>query len=263
MKTYIHLALFTFSFLLSCSSARCQKEVSILPPFEIHQQYPYISISKAQLAKVKTIWGLKNNHNNLHLEYKPQWVERYISVEIEVCQDGELKRAMGSNEQFTKAQKALMTTADSGKEIQVIINYWPKNNLTFNEPKKINFSFLINPENDAIFPGGEKALHQFLETIVFRNISADSFQNYDMTAIKFSIGPSGEVAQATIFGAEYQAGKFDAINQELLVAIHKMPRWKPATYADGTQTTQGFVLAVGSKENCALPLLNSFYLNKG
>jgi len=258
MKTVIQLSILTLSFLLlHLPSVFSQNGETQNPPFEVQQTYPYISVSKTQLAEANTLQDLKNNYNHLHLEYKPTWVEKYISVEIQVCQDGELKKATGTNDQLTKEQKDLLANADAEKEIQVNINYWPKNNLVHNESKTINFSLSINPENSATYPGGTNALNQFLEENAIGKIPANSFQNYDLAAIKFNISPSGLIDQASIFGAEYQAGKFDAINQQLLAAIRKMPRWQPATYADGTQTSQAFVLAVGSKENCILPLLNT------
>ncbi len=257
MKDHLKLSILTLSFLwLNLPAVFANNSETRNPPFEVQQEYSYISVSKEQLTEAETLQDLKNNYNRLHLEYKPVWVEKYISVEIEVCQNGELKKAIGKSDQFTTEQKELLANADSEKEIQVTINYWPKNNLVHNESKTINFSFSINPENNATFPGGTTALNQFLKVNALKKIAAASFENYDMTAIKFKISPSGEVEQASIFGEEYQAGKFDAINQQLLAAVRKMPRWQPATYADGTQTTQAFVLTVGNKENCTLPLLN-------
>ena len=41
----------------------------------------------------------------------------------------------------------------------------------------------------------------------------------------------------------------------LLKTIREMPVWNPASYEDGTKTDQTFVLTVGSKESCVLPLL--------
>ena len=257
MKTYIHPAILLLSFLFFNLPAAFSQDKEIQhPPYEVHQQFPYISVSKAQLVEAERLEDLKNNHNQLHLEYKSAWIEKYIAVEIQVCQDGELKNATGTTNQFTKAQKELFANADLEKDIQVRISYWPKNDLTYNEAKEIKFSFSILPENEATFPGGTDALNHFLETKVIGKISASSFQDYDMTAITFNISSSGEMDQAAIFGAEYQAGKFNAINQQLLAALRKMPRWQPATYPDGTQTSQSFVLTVGSKENCILPLLN-------
>lgn len=257
MKTSIKISIFLFSYLLlSPFPGISQHHQNEHPAFEVHEVHPYISVSKKQLTEANHLWDLKNTNNHLNLEYQPDWVSKYLSVEIQVCQDGVIKKATSKNDSFTKEQKTLLKEADYGKDINVLINYLPKNNLVNNEPKTINFSLSLDPENSAVFSGGEEALYQYFEKNIINKISASSFENYDMTAIKFNINAVGNIHQAEIFGAEYQSGKFATINQQLLAAVQSMPSWEPATYADGTKAEQAFVLTVGSKENCVLPLLN-------
>ena len=55
------------------------------PPFEVSKIHPYISVSKDQLAQAISLSDLKNEENHLNLEYQSDWVEQYISVEIQVC----------------------------------------------------------------------------------------------------------------------------------------------------------------------------------
>lgn len=236
--------------------AKAQDKVSQSPPFEVQKVYPYISITKAQLAAANSLADLKTKSNKLDLEYKPSWVSRYISVEIQVCQDGELITAIGKTDILTEEQKDLLSKADSEKEIQVKINYWPKNNLVLNDSKTIDFSFSLDPENTAAFPKGEEALYEYLDKTVISKISSTTFENYEMTAIKFSINTAGKIHDAEIFRGEYQDEKFATINQQLIEAIRKMPNWQPAKYSDGTLADQAFVLTVGNSENCFLPLLN-------
>ncbi len=257
MKTSIKTAiLLLWIFLLSAFSINAQNGEKLSPPFEVQKVNPYISVSKAQLAAAKSLSDLKTKNNKLDLEYKPTWVNQYISVEIQVCHDGELIKATSKDDVLTEKQKDLLAKADSDKEIQVKINYWPKNNLVLNDPKTIDFSFSLEPENTATFSEGEEALMQYLDKAVISKISSKSFEAYDMTAIKFSINKNGKIHQAEVFREAYQADKFASINKQLLEAVRKMPDWNPASYADGTLTEQEFVLTVGSTENCLLPLLN-------
>ncbi len=249
------IVLFTILF-FSAFFANAQNEAAQSPPFEVQKIYPYISVSKAQLLELESLSDLKNENNKIDLEYKPSWVSKYISVEIQVCQDGELVKATSQNDIFTQAQKNLLAKADVEKEIQVKINYWPKNNLILNEPKMIDFSFSIDPKNKATFPEGEAALNEYLGKNVISKIPSNLFENYDMTAIKFTINTAGKIHHAEVFRGEYQDKKFAKINQQLLDAVRKMPDWKPANYVDGTLTDQTFVLTVGSTENCLLPILN-------
>jgi len=253
MKTTIKILTLLFSvLLLNQDSFALDDTQSTSPPYEVHQVYPYISVSKQQLMEANTISELKNKNNHLDLEYKSEWISEFFRVEIQVCQDGELKSAIGKSEIFTEEQKELLASADSEKEIQVRINYLPNNQLIQNEPKTIDFSFSIDPENSANFSAGKEALYEYLKENAIQNIGANNFQNYDMTAIKFSINAAGYIQEAEIFGAEYQKGKFDAINQALLTVIRNMPRWEPASYADGTEAEQSFVLTVGNSENCLM-----------
>ena len=251
MKTILK-NLFLISGLLILSF---QSSIAQSPPFEVSRIHPYISVSKDQLAQANSISDLKNEENHLNLEYQSDWVNEYILVEIQICQKGEIKTAIGKSDIITPEQKKLLLNADTGKEIKVFVNYIPKNNLKQNDPKTIDFSFTVDPENTASFHGGEDALNAYLKKSVINKISADHFEEYDVAAIKFVVSTTGNIHQAEIFGAEYQNGKFDSINQMLLKTINQMPTWNPASYEDGTKTDQTFVLTVGSKESCVLPLL--------
>ena len=241
MKTSIKISIFLLIFLfVGTFFIHAQNEANASPSFEVHKVYPYISVSKTQLITANTLADLKSENNKLDLEFRPTRVSEYLSVEIEVCSNGELIKATSPNDILTKKQKDLLAKADLDKEIQVSIHYLPKNNLVQNDSKTIDFSVSIDPENSASFSNGDQALINYL----------------DKTVIKFSINKKGEIHQSEIFGAEYQSGKFNEINKQLLDAIRNMPNWKPATFADGTTVEQDFVLTVGSRENCVLPLLN-------
>ncbi len=257
MKTIIQISTILFSFLwLNQESFALENTQSSSPPFEVHQVYPYISVSKQALMEANTLSDLKNKNNHLDLEYRSEWVSKYFSVEIQVCKDGVLKSASSKSETFTQEQKELLAMADPEKEVQVKINYLPKNDLVQNEPKIIDFSFSIDPENSARFSNGKDALYDYLQKNAIQNIPASHFENYDMTAIKFSISAAGYIHKAEVFGEAYQSGKFAKINQALLEVVRNMPRWNPASYADGTEAEQSFVLTVGNSENCLMPLLN-------
>jgi hypothetical protein len=251
MKTIINVLIFISGLLI----LTIQSGMAQAPPFEVSRIHPYISVSKDQLAQASSLSDLKNEENHLNLEYQSDWVNEYILVEIQVCQKGEIKTAIGKSDIITLEQKKLLLNADTGREIKVFVNYIPKNNLKQNDPKALNFSFTVNPENAASFHGGEDALNKYFKTSAIDEISADQFEEYDVAAIKFVVNSTGEIHQTEIFGEEYQKGKFDSINQLLLKTIREMPSWNPASYDDGTKTDQTFVLTVGSKESCVLPLL--------
>lgn len=221
-----------------------------LVPFEVNRVYPHLIRSKSELKKAKTI-------ADLNWRYDPNWVQTYFSVEVSTLCKGSFCSASGKNAQLTEDQKNLIIGADAGAQITVEVHYLPENTLSQNEPKVLNFTVDVEPEHDAIFPGGTVALNAYLRANAISKISASSFEGYDLTAVKFIINEQGEVIDAHIFEAGYTSTQNEAINELLLNTIRTMPCWQPATYADGTKVQQEFVLTVGNMENCMVNLLNT------
>ena len=169
---------------------------------------------------------------------------------------GVIKKSVNKNDILTPAQKRLLKNADSGTDITILVKYIPENTLSYNDPKKLDFTFTVDPENEASYPEGSQQLIKYLKEKAIDDIPNDSFEGYELTAIKFTINEEGEIINPYIFGAEYQKDRDKAIDNLLLETIHKMPCWTPAEYADGTKVKQDFVLTVGNMENCIIPMLN-------
>ncbi|MGB4959317.1 MAG: energy transducer TonB, partial [Saprospiraceae bacterium] len=145
---------------------------------------------------------------------------------------------------------------DAGAPIHVHVNYMPENTLKHNDPKEFHFSFTIEPEKEAKYPGGQAALMTYLKENAIDKIPANTFVNYDLAAIKFTISEEGKVFNAKIFGQEYPKSYDKKFDQFLLESIQNMPNWIPAEYADGSKAKQEYVLTVGNMENCIIHLLN-------
>jgi len=224
--------------------------------YEIHRIFPPISISKEQLKEVKTIGDFKNKANDRNMQYDPSWVKEFISVEISTSHKGETKKAVSKNDLLSPAQKELINMADTGSDIAVVVNYMPENNLTHNDPKATNFTFTIEPDQEAQFPDGQEQLKNYLKEKAIDNIPSNTFEGYDLTVVKFTVSPEGEITNAHLFGMEYQSSKNEEIDELLLETIRKMPCWKPAEYANGINVEQEFVLTVGNTKNCIVPMLN-------
>lgn len=223
--------------------------ISQEPACEVNKVYPSISLTKQALEEAETL-------GDLNKYYKSSWIREYISVEVQTSHDGKVKSSLSKEEQLSPEQKESMKMADVGTEVSVKVLYMPENNLKHNEVKEMDFAFTIDPDNEASFPGGSKALQSYLEENALAKIPVGSFEGYDLTAVKFTINELGEIVDAHIFGAEYQPSKNEDIDQLLLEVIRKMPCWTPAAYADGTKTRQEMVLTVGNLENCVVPMLN-------
>lgn len=215
------------------------------PGFEVNRIHPYISITRDALTAARTLSDL-NEH------YKPSWIREYITVEILTTYKGQLRKAVSNQETLSQEQKDHMNTADVGTDISVKVRYIPDNTLKQNNPKELHFTFSVDPDNEATYPGGKQQLNAYLKEQAIDRIPANTFRDYDLTAVKFAIDEEGHVMDAHIFWSSED----EKTNRLLLETICNMPNWKPATYVDGTKVRQEFVWTVGSMENCMINLLN-------
>ncbi len=224
--------------------------------FNVDRVYSHLSITKEKLKEAHTIRDFKNAVRDNNLDYKPSWVKEYISVEISTIYNGRTRTAVSKDDTLTQEQKDYMFEADPGTDISVNVKYIPDNTLKHNDPKELNFTVAVGPEKEATYPGGEQQLKKYLQEKAIDQISAASFENFDLVAIKFTINEEGEIVNAYLFGDEYRSEKNEKRDALLLEAIRNMPCWRPAQYADGTEVKQEFVFTVGNMESCVINLLN-------
>lgn len=207
--------------------------------------YPPVSITKEKLNEAQTLIDLNVN-------YPTSWVKEYISVEILTNYKGTIREAVSKNDTLGQEQKDIMNMADVASDISVKVRYIPENTLKHNDAKEINFTFTVDPESEAKYPGGQQQLKQYLKASAIDKIPDTTFRNYDLAAIKFTINEEGQIVDAHVF-LPFK----DKITDKLLLgAIRDMPDWKPAEYSNGTKVKQEFVLTVGNHENCDIHLLN-------
>jgi len=217
--------------------------------FEVSRIKPYVFITKEALNEA-------NRLTDLNPRYKPSWIKEFISVEILTTYQGEMLKSVSKNDILSQEQKDRMNRADAGTNISVKVKYIPENTLTQNDPKELDFTFTVDPENKAEYPGGQQQLIKYLQEKAIDKIPATSFTNYDLLTVKFTISAEGAIINAHIFGSEYQTSKDEKIDKLVLETIQNMPSWKPAQYADGTKVKQEFALTVGNMESCVINLLN-------
>ena len=145
-----------------------------------------------------------------------------------------------------------MAMADVGSDISINMKYIPDNTLKQNTAKESHFSFMVNPETKATYTGGQQELKHYLKDHAIDKIPAETFKEWDLAAVKFTITEKGQVANAHIF----ETSKDEKIDALLLETIKNMPNWTPAVYSNGTKVEQEFVLTLGNMENCIVNLLN-------
>jgi hypothetical protein len=213
--------------------------------YEVNRVYVPLSISNEKLQDAETI-------NDLNTHCKASWVKEYISVEISTIHKGKTKTVASKNNVLSQKQKDNMMSADVGSDISVNIKYIPDNTLKNKKAKETHFSFIVNPENQAKYSGGQQELKQYLKDNAILKIPAERFKGWDLAVVKFTVTEKGQVIKAHIF----ETSKDEQTDKLLLETIKNMPNWKPAQYSNGTKVAQEFVLTVGNMENCIVNLLN-------
>jgi TonB family protein len=232
-------------FLLFISSGFSQVNSAGELEYGVYRTYPAICVTKEKLHEAHTIMDL-NPH------FKPSWVRTYLEVEVVTIHNGRKSKATTNTDFLSEEQKAKLTGADTGSEVYVKVHYIPENSLKHNDPKNFDFTFIVDPDKEAEYPGGKERLNQYLKEKAIDKIPAGTFEGYALTAIKFTITEEGKIAGAKVIWSSDD----DNLDELLLETIQNMPDWSPASYTDGTKVKQEFVFLVGNMENCAVHTLN-------
>jgi TonB family protein len=212
--------------------------------FEVDKVQPYISLDQSDLRVAKTL-------TELNPRYPADWVETYLQVEVITLQSGIKKKTINQSATLSPEQKNDLLNADENTEIEVVVNYIPRNNLSRNESKEIRFSFRVRPSQDAYFPDGPTALREYLKEQAVQHIQEGTFTGYDLAAVQFTVDESGGITQVQLF----QSSGDEKTDHLLLETIQDMPCWQPARLASGRPVTQKFAFTIGNHNNCMLNLL--------
>lgn len=242
----ISLLLITFVYAPFGSS---QDDLTFDIDYKVNRTYPSLSITKEKLNEARTLI-------DINPYYKPTWVKEYISVEILASQQGEMQSIVSQNDTLGQTQKDLMRKVDKGTDILVKVKYMPENNLKHNDSREMNFTFTIEPESAAAYPGGTQQLNRYLKENIKDKISAEAFEIYRLTAVEFAIDEEGQIVDAQIFESPFQTFEHTKTEELMLEAICNMPNWTPAAYDNGMKTKQEFVLTAGDHRSCVVNLLN-------
>jgi len=250
MKTCLYKCIPAIILALSFPSlGNLQDNSSFELSYEINKVYDELSISKEELNEAKTI-------KDLNQFYKPSWVKEFVSVDILTKHNGQVKETSHTNDVLSKAQIEHMKMADVASDITVKISYIPENNLSKNDIKELDFTFSVDPDKEATYPGGTQELDKYIETRAKNKIAVSNFEIYNVKAVKFTVDEEGHIVDAHVpVSTLPNISKVDKADKILLDAICNMPKWEPASYADGTRIKQDFVLTAGDQRSCSLNLL--------
>lgn len=213
--------------------------------YEVNRSLPPISTIKDSLREASTLIDINDR-------YPTSWIREYISVEVVTISNGEKRTAMSKNDILSEEQKEHMLTADLDTDIRINVLYMPENNLKHNTAKDYSFTFTIDPENEASFPGGKQKLEQYVKTNAVDKIPENVFKQYQLAAVVFTIDEEGYVTNPNLLWPSEN----EKVDKILLETVCNMPRWKPAEHANGKKVKQDFAFTVGDMQSCVVNLLN-------
>ncbi len=175
--------------------------------------------------------------------YPASWITDYISVEVSGTCDGKLISATGVNDTLTKAQQNILSTTDLGADILVEIAYRKPNAVTLEmETRYLNYQATVIPDSEAHFVGGSEEMNRYLKENTLLEMGESASTDIKQAIVIFTVN---EMAQITDARVAMSSGD-EAIDQKLLAAIMKMPKWTPAMNADGRSVKQVFEYRVGT-----------------
>jgi len=212
-------------------------------------------MDRDQLLEVNALSEIGHIANGQNTQYNLDWIREFVSTDVIVVKDGRKISSLGQSDQLTTEQKALIKKSDANSSIQFVVKYIPQNNLKSNVVRELDFSVIIDPVQDASFPGGQSSLDDYLDKRILKVISKDLYQGYDVSAVQFTVSAEGEISDVHHVQKIYQKVKNTERDNQLLNAIQNMPCWVPAQFSDGTKVSQKFVLTVGNLENCVIHTL--------
>ena len=196
---------------------------------------PYMFITLDTMDGAKTL-------SDINAKYRADWVDSYISVEVATYCRGTVKKAVGKNDVLTPQQLELIRAAGDNCEINIAVNYIPKNTLKDNPPRQMNFSLAMIPIYEAQFPGGQSQLENYLRENTVGKISEEKFKEVELVRVKFNVNEQGQVTDVDMI----TASKDPAIDKMVLDALCNMPQWTPARDAKGNQIVEEFEFTMGN-----------------
>lgn len=220
----------------------------IMPGFCRHVSLPYKESTQMNqlLALVEPS---KENYiypRNTYFRVKENYekIMDYVFIEISATHLGKTLTYANTTDALTTEQKNILNSADFGTDIYIKIRFKYKSwtNVSDHTTKEAEYRVTVIPEIEAVYPGGNNELTIYLTKNIFDKISEKSTAKKIQNAIvTFNINEDGEPVDAKLI----QTSKDQKIDQLILDAIHKMPKWTTAKNSDGTIVQEKITIPFG------------------
>ena len=165
-----------------------------------------------------------NKLEDIHRRYPSKWIESYNSTQVGVVGETSHLLEKGKNGLLTESQKLVLQKAEVGDRVKLVVNYKPKNNLNHNPDRQMDFEYLVVPSHAAHFDDGQGNLDEYLNQHLFSNLDKTQKDSLAFGQLTFFVAEDGSIEQVTI----KQSTNDPTIDQILVDALCKMPKWRPA-----------------------------------
>jgi TonB family protein len=171
----------------------------------------------------------------------------YSSVEISATCDGKVLTAQSKDDVLTAEQKNILNLAQLGTDISIKIKFTYKNeaNAKPGSAGKINegvYAVTVVPETEAEFPGGFKQFAAYYTENVFSKIQEKkATEKIQQAVLKFTVDEEGQIVDARLASTSTDP----KIDELLLDATNRMPKWMPAQNSRGIKVKQEFSIPFG------------------
>lgn len=178
--------------------------------------------------------------SEIHERYHADWIAEYLTTDIAVVQDGMSSHALGSSGTLTSEQKELLANAPVGSSVLINVEYLPANNLSKNEPKRLDYVFTVVPTTLAEYPGGEASRNTYLDASIAQVLTDTQRDSLEVARLQFTISADGSVEDVKLMESSGDAAT-DAI---LIGSFCNMPAWKPGKTADNENVAQSVIFFI-------------------
>lgn len=175
-------------------------------------------------------------------------IMEFVSVKISATCNGILRTSESTGDRLTMEEKNILNSIDLGSNINIIITFKYKNQAKANlksGDKMLDGGYTVTtiPETEAEYPGGFKKISEYLNENIFSKLTEESVTKYLRWAIvNFAVNEEGQLVDVKIS----RTSENPKIDNMLLEAFNKMPRWIPAKNSKGVKIKQEFSLPLGT-----------------
>ncbi len=170
----------------------------------------------------------------------------YSSVEISEAANTQQISASSNSDMLSPEQKKLMNNAAIGSTLSIVVKFKLKNRYATLNNENIYQGFLnlnIVPTFEAKFPGGMTQFVNYINANIFDQCANNKeYAQLSFMKVKFTVDKNGSITGAKLL----EGSKNIQLNQRVLEALNKMPKWQAAMNSKRINVQQSFEFYFGS-----------------